>query len=143
MSIKKTFVTVREKATRAALWPAVWLASSPAWAQASGNGQQTTSSGKIGNLDLPSPPNAMKDVATGTWIGDMGGWFYTGILVLGMILVGLAFIYVLAGALGKWRMYARGQADISDLKEYFIMGTILAVFVVAMATYALKAVGGT
>ncbi len=135
MSIKQTFAVVREKAARAALWPAVMLASSPAWA---------TSGDKIGNLELPTPPNGHKigDVETDTWIGAMGGWFYTGILILGMILVGIAFIYVLAGALGKWRMYARGQADISDLKEYFIMGTILAVFVVAMATYALKAVGG-
>ncbi len=131
MSFKQTFATVREKAARAALWPAVMLASSPAWAS------------KVGNLDLPDPPNQMGDIATDTWIGAMGGWFYTGILILGMILVGVAFIYVLAGALGKWRMYARGQADISDLKEYFIMGTILAVFVVAMATYALKAVGGS
>lgn len=132
MSFKQTFATVREKAARAALWPAVMLASSPVWA----------TNDKIGNLELPSPPDGHQigSVATGTWIGDMGAWFYTGILVLGMILVGLAFVYVLAGALGKWRMYARGQADISDLKEYFIMGTILAVFVVAMATYALKAV---
>ena len=135
MSIKETFATVREKAARAALWPAVYLASSPVWAQA-------TSGGKVGNLDLPAPPGTgLAGVNTGTWIGDMGAWFKVGILVLGMILVGLAFIYVLAGALGKWRMYARGQADISDLKEYFIMGTILAVFVVAMATYALKATG--
>ena len=137
MSFKQTFANVREKAARAALWPAVMLASSPVWAQASGN------SGKIGNLDLPQPPgDGLAGVAKGTWIGDMGAWFRTGILVLGMILVGIAFVYVLAGALGKWRMYARGQADISDLKEYFIMGTILAVFVVAMATYALKATGG-
>ena len=138
MSFKQTFAVVREKAARAALWPAVMLASSPVWA-AGGNSGTT---GKIGNLELPSPPNKMGNIETNTWIGAMGGWFYTGILVLGMILVGVAFIYVLAGALGKWRMYARGQADISDLKEYFIMGTILAVFVVAMATYALKAVGG-
>lgn len=134
MSFKQTFAIVREKAARAALWPAVMLASSPVWATGD----------KIGNLDLPSVPDGhqMGDLSTDTWIGAMGGWFKVGILVLGMILVGVAFIYVLGGALGKWRQYARGQADISDLKEYFIMGTILAVFVVAMATYALKAVGG-
>ena len=135
MSFKETFATVREKAARAVLWPSVLLASSPVWA--------TGSSGKVGNLDLPAPPGeGIAGVQTGTWIGDMGAWFRVGILILGAILVGIAFVYVLAGALGKWRMYARGQADISDLKEYFIMGTILAVFVVAMATYALKAVGG-
>ena len=136
MSFKQTFAAVREKAARAALWPAVMLASSPVWASGG-------SSGKVGNLELPKPPGeGIAGVATGTWIGDMGAWFRVGILILGAILVGIAFVYVLAGALGKWRMYARGQADISDLKEYFIMGTILAVFVVAMATYALKAVGG-
>lgn len=133
MSFKQTLAVVRKKAARAVLWPSVLLASSPVWA----------TGGKVGNLDLPTPPGeGIVGVATGTWIGDMGAWFRVGILILGAILVGIAFVYVLAGALGKWRQYARGQADISDLKEYFIMGTILAVFVVAMATYALKAVGG-
>ena len=59
MSFKQTFAVVREKAARAALWPAVMLASSPVWA----------SSGKVGNLDLPAPPGeGIAGVNTGTWI---------------------------------------------------------------------------
>ena len=34
-SVKQTFAAVREKTARAALWPAVYLMSGPAWAQQS------------------------------------------------------------------------------------------------------------
>jgi len=48
----------------------------------------------------------------------------------------MGFIYVMMGALGKWRAYSMGRAEIADLKEYFIMAAVLAVFIVIMATYA-------
>ena len=48
------------------------------------------------------------------------------------------FIYVMMGALGKWRAYSMGRAEIADLKEYFIMAAVLGVFLVIMVTYSLQ-----
>jgi hypothetical protein len=45
------------------------------------------------------------------------------------------------GAITKWNQYTRGQADISDLKEYVITGGVLAIALVAMATYAIATLG--
>lgn len=128
MTVKQKIASLREKAVRAALIPSVYLMSAPAWAD-------------IGKLKLPDAPadKAVAGVKTGNWLGDMGAWFHTGIVVLGTILVSLGFVYVVGGAFGKWRQYARGQADIADLKEYFIMGTILTLFLVAMITYGFSA----
>ena len=65
------------------------------------------------------------------------------VLVLGLVLVALGFIYVVGGSLSKWREYTAGRAQIADLKEYFIMGMILVVFLVMLVTYAFQVIGQT
>jgi hypothetical protein len=50
---------------------------------------------------------------------------------------------VVGGALSKWREYTAGRAQIADLKEYFIMGMILTVFLVILVTYAFQVIGQT
>ena len=59
------------------------------------------------------------------------------------LLVALGFLYVVGGALSKWREYTAGRAQIADLKEYFIMGMILTVFLVILVTYAFQVIGQT
>lgn len=108
------------------LAPAVMLLSSTAWAELPT--MPTPSGGGIGGA---TP-------AQGDWLGTMGAWFKAGITILALILVALGFIYVIMGALGKWRAYSMGRAEMADLKEYFIMGSVLAVFLVLIATYALS-----
>ena len=68
----------------------------------------------------------------------MGAWFKAGVTILGLVLAALGFIYVVMGALGKWRAYSMGRAEIADLKEYFIMAAVLGVFLVIMVTYSLQ-----
>ena len=73
----------------------------------------------------------------------MSAYFKAGLAILGLILVGMGFLYLVGGALSKWRDYSRGKAEIADLKEYFIMGSILTVFLILMVTYAFQVIGET
>ena len=113
------------------LWLAISLTLSPhlAWA--------------TGLPTMPTPGTDMQGraVADGDWLGSMSAWFKKGIVILGLILVGVGFLYVVGGALSKWRDYSRGKAELSDLKEYFIMGSIFAVFLIMLMTYAFKVIG--
>jgi len=77
-------------------------------------------------------------VQEGDWMGMMGAYFKAGIAVIAMVLAGWAFIGVMSGGLRKWKEYARGQADFSDLKEFFIVGVVLIAFIVMMANYAIS-----
>ena len=77
-------------------------------------------------------------VQDGDWMGQMGAYFKAGISILALVLAGLSFIKVMGGGLRKWNEYSRGQAEFADLKEFFIVGVILIVFIVMMANYALS-----
>lgn len=77
-------------------------------------------------------------VQEGDWMGQMGAWFKAGIGILALVLAGWAFIKVMGGGLRKWNDYSRGQAEFADLKEFFIVGLVLIVFIVMMANYALS-----
>lgn len=77
-------------------------------------------------------------VQDGDWMGQMGAYFKAGISILALVLAGLSFIKVMGGGLRKWNEYSRGQAEFADLKEFFIVGVILIVFIVIMANYALS-----
>ena len=94
---------------------------------------------------MPTPGTDMQGnaVAEGDWMGSMSAWFKKGIVILGLILVGMGFIYVVGGALSKWRDYSRGKVELSDLKEYFALAMVFAVFLVLMMTYAFKVIGET
>lgn len=94
---------------------------------------------------MPSPGTDMKGqaVANGDWLGTISAWFKSGIGILGLVLVGFGFIYVVSGGLSKWKDYSRGKAEMSDLKEYFIMGVVMMVFLVAMVTWAFSTIGET
>ena len=123
LSLKNLAARARNKSARLMLAPAVALLCSPAFAALP---------------TMPTPGQAIGggSVASGDWLGAMGAWFKAGVTILGLVLAALGFIYVVMGALGKWRAYSMGRAEIADLKEYFIMGAVLAVFIVVMATYA-------
>lgn len=114
--------------TQAALIPAVALLSSPAMAALP---------------TMPTPGSGIDgaQVADGDWLGAMGAYWKQGLTILAMIFVGYFFLKVVMGAITKWNQYTRGQADISDLKEYVITGGVLAIALVAMATYAIATLG--
>ena len=123
LHLKTLAARARDKSARLMLAPAVALLCSPAFAALP---------------TMPTPGQAIGggSVASGDWLGNMGAWFKAGVIILSLILAAMGFIYVMMGALGKWRAYSMGRAEIADLKEYFIMGAVLAVFIVVMATYA-------
>ncbi len=77
-------------------------------------------------------------VADGDWLQNMGAWFKAGLGILGLVLGALGFLYVVMGGLQKWKLYSAGRAEIGDLKEYFVMGAVLAVFMVVMIGYAVQ-----
>ncbi|MCR6480985.1 DUF2976 domain-containing protein [Variovorax sp. ZS18.2.2] len=87
---------------------------------------------------IKAPSDGIGGIAVddNNWLAQMGAWFKMGVTILGLILGALGFIYVVSGALQKWKQYAAGRAEIGDLKEYFIMGAILTVFLVVMIGYA-------
>ena len=123
--LKAIATRAHDRAARAALLPFVVLTSSPAFAE-------------LPTVTAPGTGIGGAAVSDGDWLGQMGAWFKAGLTILGLVLAGLAFIYVVSGALSKWRAYSLGRADIADLKEYFIMGAVVTVFVVVMVTTALK-----
>ena len=123
--IKALAATVREKSARAALLPFVLLVSSPVFAE-------------LPTMPTPGTGIGGATVQDGDWLGAMGAYFKNGLTILGLVLAALGFIYVVMGALGKWRAYSMGRAEIADLKEYFIMGAIMTVFLVVMVNYAMK-----
>lgn len=125
MQLKALAGRAREQGARLLLAPAVALACSPVMAALP---------------QMQTPPEAIGGgaIADGDWLAAMGGWFKVGITILGLVLCALGFIYVIMGALGKWRAYSLGRAEIADLKEYFIMGAVLTVFLVVIATYAFE-----
>ena len=94
---------------------------------------------------MPTPGTDMKGAtcAAGDWFCAMSAYFKAGLAVLGLVLISLGFLYVVGGALSKWKEYTAGRAQIADLKEYFIMGMILVVFLVLLVTYAFQVIGET
>lgn len=123
IQLKNVAGRAREKAGRMLLAPWVALMCSPAFAA-------------LPTVPVPGEAVGGGTVADGDWLGAMGAWFKAGVIILSLILAAMGFIYVMMGALGKWRAYSMGRAEIADLKEYFIMAAVLAVFIVIMATYA-------
>lgn len=121
---------VRSKARDLMLAPVVAVMCSPALA---------------GLPTMPTPGTDMQGntCAAGDWICAMSAWFKAGLVILGLVLLGLSFLYVVGGALTKWREYTTGRAQIGDLKEYFIMGMVLTVFMVILVTYAFQVIGET
>ncbi|MFV0679084.1 DUF2976 domain-containing protein [Ottowia sp.] len=115
----------REALARAALLPFVMLASNPVLAA----------------LPTVTPPGTGiggAAVTDGDWLGSMGAWFKAGVGIVALVLVAMGFVYVIMGALGKWRAYSMGRAEMADLKEYMIMAAVLTAFLVLMATIAIK-----
>lgn len=94
---------------------------------------------------MPTPGTDMNGAtcAAGDWMCAMSAFFKAGMAILGLVLVALGFIYVVGGALSKWKEYTAGRAQVADLKEYFIMGMILTVFLVILVTYAFQVIGQT
>lgn len=124
------FHHLRDRLQRWALAPVVAVMCSPAMAA------------------LPTMPTPGTDMegntcAAGDWMCAMSAFFKAGMAILGLVLVALGFLYVVGGALSKWREYTAGRAQIADLKEYFIMGMILTVFLVILVTYAFQVIGQT
>lgn len=127
---RQVAVAWRDRMQRWALIPIVAVMCSPAMA---------------GLPTMPTPGTDMngKTCAAGDWMCAMSAYFKAGLAIMGLVLVALGFIYVVGGALTKWREYTAGRAQIADLKEYFIMGMILTVFLVILVTYAFQVIGQT
>ena len=123
IQLKNVAGRAREKADRMLLAPWVALMCSPAFAA-------------LPTVPVPGEAVGGGTVADGDWLGAMGAWFKAGVIIFSLILAALAFIYVMMGALGKWRNYSMGRLEMADLKEYFIIAAVFAIFVVIMATYA-------
>ncbi len=90
---------------------------------------------------MPAPGPGIGGQAAGgqgDMLGTMGAWFKTGITIFVLVVVALGFLYVMMGALTKWRSYSMGRSDVGELKEYIIMGAILGVFLIVIATYAIE-----
>jgi len=128
-NLAQRLAAVRSKGRDLMLAPAVALMCSPVMA--------------LPTLPAPGTDMQGRTCAAGDWMCSMSAWFKAGLVVLGLVLLGLAFLYVVGGALSKWREYTAGRAQIADLKEYFIMGMILTVFLVILITYAFQVIGHT
>lgn len=81
---------------------------------------------------------AVKD---GDFLSQMGAYFKLGLTIFGTIVAAVAAIYIASGGLTKWKEYTSGRTPFSDLKEYFIMGGLLMLFIIMMITLAVKVLG--
>ena len=115
----------KEFIAKAALLPTVALMSSPVMAA-------------LPTMPTPGTGIGGAAVQQGDWLGAMGAWWKQGLTILAMIFVGYFFLKVVMGAIGKWGQYSKGQADIADLKEYVITGSVLAIALVVLAGYAMS-----
>lgn len=118
---------MQSRLRHALLVPAVALVSHPAFAE-------------LPKLTQPTEGVGGTTVAQGDWLGGLGAYFKIGITIFGLVLAGLAFIYVVSGALGKWKQYSAGRIEVGDLKEYFIVSAVMTVFIVGMVTYAIETI---
>lgn len=116
---------LKERTAKVALIPAVALLSSPAMAA-------------LPTMPTPGTGIGGAAVADGDWLAAMGAFWKQGLTILAMIFVGYFFLKVVMGAIGKWGQYTKGQADIADLKEYIITGSVLAIALVILAGYAMS-----
>lgn len=121
---------LRSRAAHAALVPVVAVMSHPAWAA-------------LPTMPTPGTDMNGQDVAAGDWLGSMSAWFKAGLSLFGTVIAGVAFIFVAAGALQRWRKYSAGQAEIGDLKEYMMLAAVLMIFIVIMVTYSFTTIGNT
>ncbi len=74
------------------------------------------------------------NVDAGDYIGLWGALLKLGINVIVLGIGAFAFYKVAAGGMVKWGQYQKGQIELSDMKEYFIGGTIVLVTIVALLT---------
>ncbi|MFZ7310958.1 DUF2976 domain-containing protein [Comamonas jiangduensis] len=123
-SAAKRLGTAREAISKAMLVPVVAVMASPAMAA-------------LPTMPTPGTGIGGAAVADGDWLAAMGAWWKQGLTILAMIFVGYFFLKVVMGAVGKWGDYSKGRADIADLKEYVITGSVLAIALVILATYAM------
>lgn len=76
----------------------------------------------------------------GVQAGDMPGlWralMKAGVAVVVLGIGAIAFYKIPMGALKKWEEYRDGRAEIAEVKEYFIWGSIVLVAIVAILTTA-------
>ena len=117
----------RERVRQALLVPVVALMTHPAFAA-------------LPNLTTPTEGIGGTTVAQGDWLAAIGAYFKIGLTILGLVLGGYGFLTVVAGGLGKWKQYSAGRIEIGELKEYFITGAVLAVFLVVMVSYAFQTI---
>lgn len=115
---------LKERVTKASLALVVAVMSSPAMAA-------------LPTMPTPGTGIGGAAVQNGDWLGMMGAYWKQGLTILAMIFVGYFFLKVVMGAIGKWGQYSKGQADIADLKEYVITGSVLALALVVLAGYAI------
>ncbi len=76
------------------------------------------------------------DADDGDFISMFRYFIKAGVNVLVLALGAFALIRVAGGGLTKWDDYRKGRADLGDMKEYFVGGSIVVVIVVALLTTA-------
>lgn len=116
---------LKDRAAKMALIPVVAVLSSPAMAA-------------LPTMPTPGTGIGGAAVPNGDWLGAMGAHWKAGLTILALIFVGYFFLKVVMGAISKWGQYTKGQADIADLKEYVITGSVLAIALVTLAGYAMS-----
>ena len=75
-------------------------------------------------------------IQDGDVIGQMGGYFKAGLLILGFVVIAYLFVNVVVGGLRVWREYTNGKASFADLKEYIIAAVVLVAFALLMVGYS-------
>jgi integrating conjugative element membrane protein (TIGR03745 family) len=85
-------------------------------------------------------PKALEpgDSSEGDWIALLRYYLKQGINVLVLAVAAFAFVRIASGALTKWDEYRKGRADLADMKEYVVGGSVVLVIMVALLTAANK-----
>lgn len=96
---------------------------------------------ELPQMTVPTEGLNGQSVKDGDYLSQMGAYFKLALTILGTIVAAVAGIYVASGGLTKWKEYTSGRVPFGDLKEYFIMGGLLMIFVLTMITLVVKVLG--
>lgn len=85
---------------------------------------------------LPTAPTS-PDSGGSDMMHMMRGYLGWGIALLALVLCGMAFLTVGGGALAKFNEWRIGKAELGDLKALVVVGAIVLIVIVVLATQAI------